>query len=184
MPMFTDCWAKRYKGRRKYRFLCDSVRQLGLLVEHHFAATSRFTRLSRRHRRGRGGIGVVAKVSMRATPRSMIISSLAQTTCCASWRRTFAICGGQASLGLLSNVFSGSHPSCIREAHRTANHATAGPPGHRRYSLPVYFRRGQCGKVRPDYHHVKHGRRLALCIGGCFGEVRWGGFLGVIKAGS
>ena len=42
MHMFTDGCAKQYKGRRNFRFLPDSVRQLGYIVEHHFAATSHF----------------------------------------------------------------------------------------------------------------------------------------------
>ena len=54
MHMFTDGCAKQYKGRRNFRFLANSVRELGFVVEHHFAATSHFKRLPRRHwRRGK-----------------------------------------------------------------------------------------------------------------------------------
>ena len=40
--MFTDRCAKQYKGKRKFRFLADSVRQFGFFIDHHFAATSHF----------------------------------------------------------------------------------------------------------------------------------------------
>ena len=42
MHMFTDGCAKQCKGRCNFRFLADSVRQIGFIVEHHFGATSRF----------------------------------------------------------------------------------------------------------------------------------------------
>ena len=58
MHMFTDGCAKQYKGRRNFRFLADSVRQLGYIVEHHFAATSHFKGCH-------DGIGGVAKNAMR-----------------------------------------------------------------------------------------------------------------------
>lgn len=58
MDMFTDGCAKQYKGRRNFRFLSDSVRQVGFIIEHHFAATS--------HSKGcQDGIGGVAKHAMR-----------------------------------------------------------------------------------------------------------------------
>lgn len=40
--MFTDGCAKQYKGRRNFRFLANSLRQIGFFVDHHFAATSHF----------------------------------------------------------------------------------------------------------------------------------------------
>lgn len=40
MHMFTDGCAKQYTGRLNFRFLSASVRQLGFIVEPHFAATS------------------------------------------------------------------------------------------------------------------------------------------------
>eukprot|EP00903_Cladosiphon_okamuranus_P012902 g12046.t1 len=42
MLMFTGGRAKQYKGRRNFRLLSYSVRELGFVVEHHFAATSHF----------------------------------------------------------------------------------------------------------------------------------------------
>lgn len=39
---YTCFCAKQYKGRRNFRFLSDCVRQLGFIIEHHFAATSHF----------------------------------------------------------------------------------------------------------------------------------------------
>lgn len=42
LHMFTNGCAKQSKGRRNFRFLADSVRQVGFIVEHHFAATSHF----------------------------------------------------------------------------------------------------------------------------------------------
>ena len=40
--MFTDGCGKQYKGRRKFRFLADSVRQIGFFVDNHFAAPFHF----------------------------------------------------------------------------------------------------------------------------------------------
>ncbi|CAM9667816.1 unnamed protein product [Pylaiella littoralis] len=56
--MFTDGCRKQYKGRRNFRFLADSVRQIGFFIDHHFAATSHFTGCH-------DGIGGVAKNSMK-----------------------------------------------------------------------------------------------------------------------
>ena len=57
MHMLTDGCAKQYKGRRNFLFLTDSVRQLGYIVEHHFASTSHFKGCH-------DGIGGVAKNAM------------------------------------------------------------------------------------------------------------------------
>lgn len=56
--MFTDGCGKQYKGRRNFRFLADSVRQIGFFIDHHFAATSHFKGCH-------DGIGGVAKNAMR-----------------------------------------------------------------------------------------------------------------------
>ena len=40
--MFTNGCAKQYKGKRSFRFLTDSVRQIGFFIDHRFAATSHF----------------------------------------------------------------------------------------------------------------------------------------------
>eukprot|EP00903_Cladosiphon_okamuranus_P008202 g7897.t1 len=58
MLMFTDGCAKQYKGRRNFRFLSNSVRELGFVVEHHFAATSHFKGCH-------DGIGGVVKNAMK-----------------------------------------------------------------------------------------------------------------------
>ena len=58
MHMFTDGRAKQYRGRRNFRFLSNSVRELGFIVEHHFAATSHFNGCH-------DGIGGVIKRAMR-----------------------------------------------------------------------------------------------------------------------
>eukprot|EP00904_Undaria_pinnatifida_P000602 jgi/Undpi1/10542/HiC_scaffold_29.g12992.m1 len=62
MHMFTDGCAKQYKGRRNFRFLSSSVRELGFIVEHHFAATSHFKGCH-------DGIGGVIKNAMRNSER-------------------------------------------------------------------------------------------------------------------
>ena len=58
MHMFTDGCAKHYKGRHNFRFLSNSVRELGFVVVHHFAATSHFKGCH-------DGIGGVAKNGMK-----------------------------------------------------------------------------------------------------------------------
>ena len=60
--MFTDGCGKQYKGRRNFRFLADSVRQIGFFIDHHFAATSHFKGCH-------DGIGGVAKNAMRRRER-------------------------------------------------------------------------------------------------------------------
>lgn len=57
MHVFTDGCAKQYKGKRNFRFLSNSVRELGFIVEHHFAATSHFKGCH-------DGIGGVVKSAM------------------------------------------------------------------------------------------------------------------------
>ena len=56
--MFTDGCGKQYKGRRNFRFLADSVWQIGFFVDHHFAATSHFKGCH-------DGLGGFAKNAMR-----------------------------------------------------------------------------------------------------------------------
>ncbi|CAB1121098.1 unnamed protein product [Ectocarpus sp. CCAP 1310/34] len=60
--MFTDGCGKQYKGRRNFRFLADSVRQIGFFIDHHFAATSHFKDCH-------DGIGGVAKNAMKRRER-------------------------------------------------------------------------------------------------------------------
>lgn len=60
--MFTDGCGKQYKGRRNFRFLADSVRQIGFFIDHHFAATSHFKGCH-------DGIGGVAKNAMKRRER-------------------------------------------------------------------------------------------------------------------
>ncbi|CAB1105848.1 unnamed protein product [Ectocarpus sp. CCAP 1310/34] len=60
--MFTDGCGKQYKGRRNFRFLTDSVRQIGFFIDHHFAATSHFKDCH-------DGIGGVAKNAMNRRER-------------------------------------------------------------------------------------------------------------------
>ena len=68
MHMFTDGCAKQYKGRRSFRFLADSVRRLGLIVEHHFAATAHFKGCH-------DGIGSVAKNAMKKSEQRVHLIS-------------------------------------------------------------------------------------------------------------
>ena len=71
MHMFTDGCAKRYKGRRHFRVLANSVRELGFVVEHHFPATSHFKGCH-------DGIGGVAKNAMkRAEKHNHVITGVA-----------------------------------------------------------------------------------------------------------
>ena len=71
MHMFTDGCAKQYKGRRNFRFLANSARELGFVVEHHFAATSHFKGCH-------DGIGGVAKNAMkRAEKHNHVITGVA-----------------------------------------------------------------------------------------------------------
>ncbi|CAB1110387.1 unnamed protein product [Ectocarpus sp. CCAP 1310/34] len=60
--IFTDGCGKQNKGRRNFRFLADSVRQLGFFIDHHFAATSHFKGCH-------DGIGGVAKNAMKRRER-------------------------------------------------------------------------------------------------------------------
>ncbi|CAB1109151.1 unnamed protein product [Ectocarpus sp. CCAP 1310/34] len=60
--MFTAGCGKQYKGRRNFRFLADSVRQIGFFMDHHFAATSHFKGCH-------DGIGGVAKNAMKRRER-------------------------------------------------------------------------------------------------------------------
>ena len=60
--MFTDGCGKQYKGRWNFRFLADSVRQIGFFVDHHFAATSHFKGCY-------DGLGGFAKKAMRRGER-------------------------------------------------------------------------------------------------------------------
>ena len=60
--MLTDGCGKQYKGRRNFRFLADSVRQIGFFVDHHFAATSHFKDCH-------DGLGGFAKNAMRRRER-------------------------------------------------------------------------------------------------------------------
>ena len=60
--MFTDGCGKQYKGRQNFRFLTDSLRQIGFFVNHHFAATSH---LKVCH----DGLGGFAKNAMRRRER-------------------------------------------------------------------------------------------------------------------
>ena len=60
--MFTNGCGKQYKGRRNFRFLVDSVRQIGVFVDHHFAATSHFKGCH-------DGLGGFAKNAMRRRER-------------------------------------------------------------------------------------------------------------------
>ncbi|CAN0390386.1 unnamed protein product [Pylaiella littoralis] len=60
--MFTDGCGKQYKGRRNFRFLADSARQIGFFIDHHFAATSHFKGCH-------DGIGGVAKNAMKRRER-------------------------------------------------------------------------------------------------------------------
>lgn len=54
MHMFTDGCGKQYKGRRIFRFLANSLRQIDFFIDYHFSATS--------HVKGcQDGIGGVAK---------------------------------------------------------------------------------------------------------------------------
>ena len=59
---FTDGCGKEYKERRDFRFLADSVRQIGFFIDHHFAATSHFKGCH-------DGIGGMAKNAMRRRER-------------------------------------------------------------------------------------------------------------------
>ena len=61
--MLTDGCAKQYKGKRNFRFLADSVRQIGFFIDHHFAATSHFKGCH-------DGIGGVAKNATMRRERS------------------------------------------------------------------------------------------------------------------
>ena len=71
LHMFTDDCAKQYKGRRNFRFLSNSVRELGFVVEHHFAATFHFKGCP-------DGIGGVAKSAMkRAEKHNHVITGAA-----------------------------------------------------------------------------------------------------------
>ena len=71
MHMFMDGCAKQYKDRRNFRILADSVRQLGFIVEHHFAATSHFKSCN-------DGIGGVANNAMKKSEqRGDLISGAA-----------------------------------------------------------------------------------------------------------
>ena len=60
--MFTYGCAKQYKGKRSFRFLADSVRQIGFFIDHHFAATCHFKGCH-------DGIGGVANNAMRRRER-------------------------------------------------------------------------------------------------------------------
>ena len=60
--MFTDGCGKQYKGRRNFRFLADSVRQIAFFVDHHFATTSHF-------KASHDGLGGFAKNAMRRRER-------------------------------------------------------------------------------------------------------------------
>ena len=53
---------REYKGRRKFRFLADSVRQIGFVVDHHFEAMSHFKDFH-------DGLGGFAKNAMRLRDR-------------------------------------------------------------------------------------------------------------------
>ena len=70
--MFTDGCGKQYKGRRNFRFLADSVPQIGFFVDHHFAATSHFKGCH-------DGLGGFAKNAMR---RREMFDSLSRTVTC------------------------------------------------------------------------------------------------------
>ena len=60
--MFPDECGKQYKGRRNFRFLADSMRQIGFFVDHHFAAASHFKGCH-------DGLGGFAKNAMRRRER-------------------------------------------------------------------------------------------------------------------
>ena len=81
--MFTDGCGKKYKeGRRNFRFLTDSVRQIGFFVDHHFAATSHFKGCH-------DGLGGFAKNAMR---RRKLFDPLRRTVTCTRELTSIYVC--------------------------------------------------------------------------------------------
>ena len=62
MHMFTDGCAKQYKGKREFRFVARSSRELGFLLSHNFAASSDFKGCH-------DGFGGILKNVMRKTEK-------------------------------------------------------------------------------------------------------------------
>ena len=58
MHMFTDGCAKQYKGKREFRFVARSSRELGFLLSHYLAASSHFKDCH-------DGFGGISKNAMR-----------------------------------------------------------------------------------------------------------------------
>ena len=66
MHMFTDGCAKQYKGKREFRFVARSSRELGFLLLHYFAASSHFKGCH-------DGFGGISKNAMRKAEKHEIL---------------------------------------------------------------------------------------------------------------
>ena len=107
--IFTDRYGKQYKGRPIFRFLTDSVRQIGFFVDHRFAATSHFKGCH-------DGIGGVAKNAMLRR-RERFSTRIVGVNGVVSFLQSFFLeRGGEVEEGM-QKYFAKWSPYRIRKVH-------------------------------------------------------------------